>query len=176
MGSQSQAWLRNSNSNPFSFFFSRLFALLVLSCVSYLCVSDVNPLSDVLLAPFCMAWGAELPAPALVGEPLAALIGYKEDFKVPLASSKVHLVAWTPQIGHCQHLHPWWVPFTSCLSGRLFNIHRSIWLRLLSNSRLWAGTWSIWDFVCALWECGLFPTDPQLSPYAVPTDLQNQMF
>ena len=53
-----------------------------------------------------------------------ALRGYREDSRVPLASSKVHLVTWTPQIGQCHicipgesHWHPISLGVSSASTG-----------------------------------------------------------
>ena len=48
-----------------------------------------------------------------------------------------------------------------CLFGRLSNISKWVWPRLLSNYCFCPGSWSVWDFVGALYEWGLY--FPQLS-------------
>ena len=47
---------------------------------------------------------------------------------------------------------PYWVPVSSCLSWKLSKIDRCVWPRLLSNYCFYLGSWSLWEFVCTLWE------------------------
>ena len=46
---------------------------------------------------------------------------------------------------------PGWSLFVFCLSGRFFNISRGVWPRFLSDY-FFPTSWSVWDFVCTLWE------------------------
>ena len=108
MGSQSQTWVREQQP-----FFSQAVCFVGIElCELLACFGSI--LYQMCCLP-SSAWPEEPKCcPSLGWRSLwLALIGYREDSKVPLASSKVHLVTWTPQIGQCHicipgesRLHP----------------------------------------------------------------------
>ena len=64
----------------------------------------------------------------------------------------------------------------SCLSGRLFNINKWIWPRVLSNDYFCPGSWTLWDFVCSLWGWISVSHDHLALLNISPADLQSQTF
>ena len=61
---------------------------------------------------------------------------------------------------HCLSvlMTPGWAPVASCISGRVSKSSTWVWLTLLSNDYLCAGTWGVRDCAYALEEGSLFPT------------------
>ena len=51
-----------------------------------------------------------------------------------------------------ESVSPGGIPVASCLSRRLSEVSKWIWLKILYNYCLCLGAWSLWEFARALWE------------------------
>ena len=62
----------------------------------------------------------------------------------------------------------------SCLFRRFSKIIKWVWARLLSNYSLCAGTWSVGDFGCTLWDQSLGFYSPVALPNIIPAGFESR--